>query len=76
MDIENLKRAAEINAKINKFQSAAENLQSNNARIWVSKDGRTDAISNVCIYEGFILGELASLIDKHIQALLEEAKTL
>lgn len=76
MDIENLKRAAEINEWIEDYQSALKNLESDGARIWVAKDSRIDSISIVCLYEDSFLKDLRHLIDEHVAALLEESKTL
>ena len=76
MDIENLKRAAEINERIEDYQSALKNLESDGARIWVAKDSRINSISIVCLYEDSFLKDLRRLIDEHVAALLEESKTL
>lgn len=76
MDIENLKRAAAINAQINRLQDASDKLESSTARIWVSDDSRCDKVWCVCLYEDSFLKDLRRLIDEHIEALLEEAKTL
>ncbi|MBR5403424.1 MAG: hypothetical protein IK113_04290 [Bacteroidales bacterium] len=76
MDLENLQRAAEIKEKIDRLQKASDKLEDKNARIWVSHSNRFDEIWDVCLWEDDFLKDLRHLIDEHISALTEEAKTL
>lgn len=76
MDIENLKRASEIKAQIEVLQEASDNLAFGYARIFVSRDWSCDEKACACITDKSILKDIRHLIDEHIEALLEEAKTL
>lgn len=76
MDLENLSRAREIARLVDDYQEACDKLDSKSARIFVSRDSRCDEVWCVCLWEESFLKDLRHLIDEHIEALLEEAKTL
>lgn len=74
MDIENLKRAAEIERQLTAYNAALRCLDGKNVSVSVC-GGRRSFAGVILSYKGF-LKDLRRLILEHIDVLLEEARTL
>ena len=74
MDLINLARAAEIKKQLERLQNALDKLDGKSASIDISS-GLSDSVP-VRINDPAFLKDLRHLLDKYIEALLEEAKTI
>lgn len=75
MDIENLKRAAEIERQLTAYKTALRCLDGENVSVSVCGGRRRSFAGAILSNKGF-LKDFRCLIHEHIDVLLEEAKTL